>query len=136
MKAYPRSRAMGETVREIIARLILEEVADPRLDLITVTGVDMSPDLRHANVFVTAHGDEARLAEVLVGLDSAKGHLRSLLGRAITLRHVPALHFRVDPAIDEATRITDAIAKERELRPPSEFQPDEDVGAEEGSDGA
>jgi ribosome-binding factor A len=109
---------MGETVREVIARLILEEVADPRLDLITVTGVDMSPDLRHANVFVTAHGDEARLAEVLAGLESTKGRLRTMLGAEVRLRHTPQLHFRIDPAIDEATRITDAIAHERAVRPP------------------
>jgi ribosome-binding factor A len=115
MKTYPRSRAMGETVREIIARLLLEEVADPRVDLVTVTGVDMSPDLRHANVFVTAHGDEARVAEAMAGLESAKGRLRSLLGAAISLRCVPELHFKIDPAIDEASRITDAIQREHDL---------------------
>jgi ribosome-binding factor A len=115
VKTYPRSRAMGETVREIIARLLLEEVADPRVDLVTVTGVDMSPDLRHANVFVTAHGDEARVADALAGLESAKGRLRALLGEAVRLRYVPELHFRIDPAIDEANRITHAILRERAL---------------------
>ena len=117
MKAYPRARAMGETVREVIARLLLEEIADPRIDLVTVTGVDMSPDLRHANVFVAIHGDEARVADAMAGLESAKGRLRTLLGASLTNRFVPALHFRIDPAIDEATRITDAIREERERRP-------------------
>lgn len=117
MKTYPRSRAMGETVREVVARILLEESADPRLDLVTVTGVEMSPDLRHANVFVTAHGDETRRADALAGLDSAKGRIRSLLGSAVRMRYVPDLHFRIDPAIDEATRITDAIRQEREARP-------------------
>ncbi len=115
MKTYPRSRAMGETVREIIARLLLEEVSDPRVDLVTITGVDMSPDLRHANIFVTAHGDQERVAEAMAGLESAKGRLRTLLGQAIRLRCVPELHFRIDPSIDEATRITDAIRHEHEL---------------------
>ncbi len=115
MKTYPRSRAMGETVREIIARLLLEEVADPRVDLVTVTGVDMSPDLRHANVFVTAHGDAARVAEAMAGLESAKGRLRALLGEAVRLRYVPDLHFKIDPSIDEATRIGDAIRLQHEL---------------------
>lgn len=119
MKTYPRSRAMGETVREILARLLIEETSDPRLDLVTVTGVEMSPDLRHANVFVTAHGDEARLAEAMAGLESAKGHLRTLLGNTVRLRCVPELHFRIDPAIEEATRITDAIRREHELDRPS-----------------
>lgn len=115
MKTYPRSRAMGETVREIVARLLLEEVSDPRVDLVTITGVDMSPDLRHANVFVTAHGDEARVADAMAGLESAKGRLRALLGQAVRLRYVPDLHFRIDPSIDEATRITHAIRQEHDL---------------------
>ena len=115
MKAYPRSRAMGETVREVIARLLLEEVADPRVALVTVTGVEMSPDLRHAKVFVTAHGDEARIADALAGLDSAKGRLRTMLAAEVRLRHAPDLHFSVDPAIAEANRITDAIRLQYEL---------------------
>jgi ribosome-binding factor A len=115
VKTYPRSRAMGETVREIVARLLLEEIADPRVDLVTVTGVDMSPDLRHANVFVTAHGDEARVAEALAGLESAKGRLRTMLGASVRLRYVPDLHFRIDPSVDEASRITNAIRNEHVL---------------------
>ncbi|HEY5468231.1 MAG TPA: 30S ribosome-binding factor RbfA [Coriobacteriia bacterium] len=113
MKTYPRSRAMGETVREIIAQLLLEECADPRLDLVTVTGVDMSSDMTHANIFVTVHGDEVRVAEAMAGLQAAKGRLRTMLGEAIRLRYVPELHFRIDPSIDEATRINDAILRER-----------------------
>ena len=113
MKTYPRSRAMGETVREIIARLLLEECADPRLELVTVTGVDMSSDMTHANIFVAVHGDEARVAEAMAGLQAAKGRLRTMLGEAIRLRYVPELHFKIDPSIDEATRITDAILRER-----------------------
>ncbi len=123
MKTYPRSRAMGETVREVVARILLEDSADPRLHLVTVTGVEMSPDLRHANVFFTAHGDEARRADALAGLDSAKGRIRTLLGSAVRVRHVPDLHFRMDPAIDEATRITDAIRQEREARPRAQDGP-------------
>jgi ribosome-binding factor A len=115
MKTYPRSRAMGETVREVIARILLQETSDPRIDLVTVTGVEMSPDLGHANVFVTAHGDEARVAEAMAGLESAKGRVRSMLGSEVRFRRVPDLHFRLDPAIDEANRITEAIRLQHEL---------------------
>lgn len=123
MKSYPRSRATGETVREVVARILLEEIADPRIALVTVTGVDMSPDLRHANVFVTAHGDASRYREAIEGLDSAKGRIRTLLGQAVRMRYVPELHFRIDPAVDEAERITEALRLESETRPVS---PDED----------
>jgi ribosome-binding factor A len=121
---------MGETVREVVARILLEDSADPRLHLVTVTGVEMSPDLRHANVFVTAHGDDARRADALAGLESAKGRLRTLLGFAVRMRYVPDLHFRIDPAIDEATRITDAIRQERETRPVSDDPPTPAGGAD------
>jgi ribosome-binding factor A len=132
MKAYPRSRAMAETVREVVARLLLEEISDPRLDLVTVTGVDMSPDLSHANIFVAVHGDEAQVADALAGIESAKGRIRTLLGAAVRLRHVPDLHFRIDPAIEEASRITDAIRREHEL---GRVSPDA-VDVSEDPDGA
>jgi ribosome-binding factor A len=105
---------MGEMVREVIARTLVEDIADPRLTLVTVTGVEMSPDLRHANVFVTTHGDAEQTAAAMAGLDSAKGRIRSLLGIEVRARYVPELHFRIDPAIEEATRIADAIRHERE----------------------
>ena len=113
-KSYSRSRAAGESVREVVARILLEEIADPRVDLVTVTGVDMSPDLRHANVYVTTHGGEERYREVIAGLDSAKGRIRTLLGQALVMRYVPELHFRIDPSVDEALRIGEAIRAERE----------------------
>jgi ribosome-binding factor A len=113
-KSYSRSRAAGESVREVVARILLQEIADPRIDLVTVTGVDMSPDLRHANVYVTTGGGEERYREVLAGLDSAKGRIRSLLGQAIVMRYVPELHFRIDPSVDDALRIADALRAERE----------------------
>jgi ribosome-binding factor A len=113
-RSYPRSRAMGETVREVVARILVEEVSDPRLFMVTVTGVDVSPDLRYATVFVTAHGDEATSAAALAGLDSAKGRIRSLLSSRLTTRFAPELQFRSDPAIEEAARIGEAIRRERE----------------------
>lgn len=134
MKAYPRSRAMGETVREVVARLLLEEVADPRVALVTVTGVEMSPDLRHAKVFVTAHGDEARIADALAGLESTKGRLRTMLAAEVRLRHAPELHFSVDPAIAEANRITDAIRMQYELGRVSEDEPAHAEGVETAAD--
>lgn len=133
MKSYSRSRVMGETVREVIARILVEESADPRLHLVTVTGVDMSPDLRHANVFVTTHGDEARYREMLEGLNSAKGRIRTLLGQAVRMKYVPELHFLVDPAVDEAVRIGGALRAERESGRVRDDEPG-DIGAEEGAD--
>jgi ribosome-binding factor A len=113
-RPYPRARAMGETVREIVARILVEDVADPRLAGVTVTGVEMSPDLRHANVFFTTRDVPGAGDEALSGLDSATGRIRALLGEQIQTRYVPQLHFRQDPAIEEASRIAEAIRHERE----------------------
>jgi len=113
-KSFSRSRAAGESVREVVARILLEEIADPRVDLVTITGVDMSPDLRHANIYVTTHGGEERYREVIAGLDSAKGRIRTLLGQTLVMRYVPELHFRIDPSVDDALRIGEAIRAERE----------------------
>jgi ribosome-binding factor A len=113
VKSYSRSRVTGETVREIVAAILLEDVSDPRVEFVTVTGVTMSPDCQHANVFVTAHGGLDRYREVLAGLKSAKGRIRTRLGQSVRMRYVPDLHFMIDPSVDEAARITSVIAAER-----------------------
>ncbi len=113
MRSYPRSRAMSETLREVIARILLEEIADPRVDLVTVTGVEVSSDLRYATVFIaTPEGRDP--AEALEGLRAATGRIRSLLGERVRARYTAELTFKVDPAIEEATRIANAIRAERE----------------------
>lgn len=113
MKPYPRSRVTGEKVREVVARTLIEDVKDPRVELVTVTGVAMSPDNRHANIFVIAHGTE-RCAEALAGLESAKGRLRSVIGKHLRMKYVPELHFAIDPSVDNAERITAVINAEIE----------------------
>jgi ribosome-binding factor A len=72
----------------------------------------MSPDRRHANVFVTAHGAD-RYADALAGLNSAKGCIRRELGEAVRMKYVPELHFAIDPSVDEAERIYGVLASER-----------------------
>ena len=115
MRSFPRSRAMSETVREVIARILLEETADPRVEFVTVTGVELSPDLRYATVYVaTPEGRDPVVA--IEGLRAATGRIRSLLGERVRARYTAELTFKVDPAIEEATRISNAIRSERELR--------------------
>lgn len=113
MRSYPRSRAMAETVRELVARILLEEISDPRVDFVTITGVEMSPDMRYGTVYVTTREtDDA--AQALEGLRAATGRVRVLLGSRVRLRYSPEITFKIDPAIEEATRISNAIIRERE----------------------
>lgn len=109
MKQTPRTRKLNESVREAIASILMDEISDPRLEFVTVTAVRVSPDVMQANVYVTAHGDDERYEEVLAGLQSAGGRIRSLLGRRMTARFTPELNFFIDETVDASMRITEAL---------------------------
>ena len=130
MKQTPRSRQISETSREIIASILMTEISDPRLEMVTVTDVRVSTDVTVANVYVTAHGDEERYAEVLEGLESAKGRIRSLYGSRISTRLTPELRFFIDDTIDEGMRITEALKNV----PPTLASASEDTDREDASD--
>ena len=101
-RRYPRTLRVNEVVRETLAEH-LERIGDPRLELVTITGVDVSPDLRHATVYYGALGDHD--PEIAEGLAAASHHLRAALGREVRLKYVPKLHFREDPAIEAGQRV-------------------------------
>jgi len=133
MRSYPRARAMAETVREIVSRILLEEISDPRVDFITITGVELSPDMRYGTVYVaTRETDDAEQA--LEGLKAATGRVRSLLGSRVRLRYSPEITFKLDPAIAEATRISNAIRRERESGRVSDDVEESADAAEAGDD--
>ncbi len=97
---------VNEVVREVVASE-LDQLADPRLGLVTITGVDVSADLRHATVYYAALGThDPATADALA---SAVPHLRRTLGREVTLKYLPALHFREDPAIEAGSRLEEII---------------------------
>lgn len=109
MARNPRARRLDETVRAKLARILAEDISDPRIDLVTVTGVELTPDHSYADVYVIAHGDAERYAEALAGLESAKGRIRSLLARSVRTRTVPELRFHLDESVDEGMRINEAL---------------------------
>lgn len=100
-------RRMDEAVREHVAEILTTEISDPRLSLVTVTGAKVSPDRSVANVYVSAERD--RYGEVLAGLESAKGRIRSILGRALGWRVSPELRFFIDDSVDTGERIATAL---------------------------
>ena len=109
MKQTPRTRKLSESVKEAIAGILATEISDPRLDMVTVTDAQVSSDLMLANVYVTAHGDEDRYDDVLAGLESAKGRIRSLLGKRVKSRFTPELRFYIDDSVDQGMRIAEAL---------------------------
>jgi ribosome-binding factor A len=106
-------RKVDEQVREVVASILATEISDPRLMLLTVTGAKVSPDRSVASVYVSA--DPERYAEVLSGLDSAKGHVRTRMGHALAWRVTPELRFFIDESVDQAERIGKAL----EIVPPN-----------------
>ncbi|TLM98183.1 MAG: 30S ribosome-binding factor RbfA [Actinobacteria bacterium] len=109
MRQTPRTRKLNENVREAVAFILAEEISDPRLELVTVTGAEVAQDLSIAYIFVIAHGDEERYTEVLEGLNSAKGRIRTLLGKSVPMRVVPELRFEIDRSVDEGMHMNQML---------------------------
>lgn len=112
MKQTPNTRKLGEQAREVVASLLATEISDPRIELVTVTGAEVSPDRSVLLVFVST--DPKRYDEVLAGLESAKGRLRGLVGRALGWRVSPELKFYIDTSVDSGMAIDEAL---REVPP-------------------
>lgn len=113
MADQARARRIGVRVREIVADVIERQVKDPRLGMVTVTDARLTPDLREATVFYTVWGDEATRAETAVALESAKGVIRSAVGRGTGLKHTPSLAFIPDAIPENAAHIEDLLAQAR-----------------------
>lgn len=107
MKQNSLTRRLSAQLREKLGYILLFEIADPRLDLVTLTGVEVAQDRSFARIFVSCDGD--RYEEVLEALDAARGRIRSLLARALDWRVTPELEFRIDRSTDEAERIARAL---------------------------
>lgn len=106
---------MAEAVREEVATFLTESAKDPRIvGFVTVTGVDVTPDLRHAKVFVSVMGSDTEKQSTLEGLKSTAPHLRSRVARALQLRVAPELQFREDESIARAARIESLLAEIRD----------------------
>ena len=113
MKQNRNSRRVNEQAREKLASILLFEISDPDLALVTVTGVEVSVDKSFMRAFVTCDAD--RYEQVGAALARAKGRIRSLLGRSLGWRVTPELDFRIDTSTDEAERIARAL----EVVPPT-----------------
>ncbi|HMJ04514.1 MAG TPA: 30S ribosome-binding factor RbfA [Conexibacter sp.] len=105
-------RRVDEAVRAVLSDVITQELKDPRVGFVTVTGVKTSPDLRHARVFVSVLGDDEAREASLVGLRSAHGFLQGRIASDLRLKHTPTLDFVYDETIERALRV-DALLDER-----------------------
>jgi ribosome-binding factor A len=105
-----RTERVGEECREVIAEEV-QRLKDPRVGFVTITGVKVSPDLRHARVYYTAYGDEAAQAATRAALRSARPHLRAVLGKEVRLKFLPELDFEEDVSMEARRKIDDVLQK-------------------------
>jgi ribosome-binding factor A len=113
-----RMRRVNESLREVLSEA-LPELKDPRIGFVTITGVETSPDLRQARVFVSVLGDERKRERSLAGLAAAHGVLQARLSRELRMKRTPLLTFEYDPTVEHAARVSQLI---------DELAPDDEGG--------
>jgi ribosome-binding factor A len=111
-----RMRRVNEAVRHVLAQA-LPELKDPRIGLVTVTGVETAPDLHHATVYVSVLGSSRKRKATLLGLEAAHGVLQSRIARELRMKRTPQLTFEYDPTVERGVRMTKLI---------DELAPDDD----------
>lgn len=112
-KESRRSQRVADLVRAELSLLLLTEAHDPDVKTVTITEVEMPPDLRSARVYFTAHGDEAALSRAGKGLARAAGFLRREVGRRCALRYAPELFFEPDRSYERGARIDELLSQVR-----------------------
>jgi ribosome-binding factor A len=127
-RRYPRTARINELVREVLADEI-ERLADPRFGFLTVTGCDVTPDLRQATVYYSVLGTADKHEEAADALKAATNHLKSVLGRQVRMKYLPNLMFREDPAVAEGERVEQII---RGLNIPRDDAGTEGAGTADG----
>ena len=109
MAGKARQQRIGAEMQRVLAELISREVRDPRVGIVTLTAVQVAPDLSVARVLFVPFGGRQETDEVQEGLARAAGYLRGEVGRRLSLRHAPRLEFVFDESIERADRLTRLI---------------------------
>lgn len=119
-KDHTRPRRVAEQIQRELADLIQFELKDPRIGLVTLTDVEVTPDYAHAKVYFTLLSREHPLPETLAGLERSAGFLRSQLARRMSLRVVPQLHFVFDASVERGMHLSQLIDEAVARDTPSE----------------
>lgn len=109
-----RVRKIADRIRVIVAEMLERRIKDARLGFVTITDVRLTGDTQHATIFYTVLGDEQQRAATGAALESARGLIRSEVGKQLGLRHTPTLEFVLDALPDSAAHIEDLLLRARE----------------------
>jgi len=110
----PRVRKIADRIQVIVAQMLERRIKDPRLGFVTITDVRVSGDTQHASVFYTVLGDQEQVEGSAAALESAKGLIRSEVGKALGTRHVPTLEFLHDALPETARHLEELLVQARQ----------------------
>jgi ribosome-binding factor A len=108
-RGFARTERIAEQIRRDLAEIIKGELKDPRIGMISLSGVEVTPDYAHATVHFTTLADAAAIGEIEKGLKRAAGFLRVELGRRLRIHQIPELHFRFDPSLERGMALSRLI---------------------------
>jgi len=106
-----RTEKVAMAIKEEVSQLILQELKDPRIGFVTITHVEVTPDLKRAFIFYSIMGDTKGVENTQRALNAAKGYVRRLLGDRLKLRFVPEIHFERDDSIEKSFHIAELLKK-------------------------
>jgi ribosome-binding factor A len=109
-----RIRKIADRIQVTVAEMLERRIKDPRLGFVTITDVRVTGDSQHATVFYTVFGDEVQVNDSAAALESAKGLIRSEVGKQLGMRHTPSLEFIRDALPETARHLDDLLAAARE----------------------
>ncbi|RLC05305.1 MAG: 30S ribosome-binding factor RbfA [Deltaproteobacteria bacterium] len=109
MKPYLRAERISVKIQQAITELLNKKMQDPRIEMATISGVKMTPDLRVAHIYVTVFGDKKRISEVMDGFKSSKGFIKKRIAPKLGLKYMPDLKFIHDDSFDKAARMDELI---------------------------
>jgi ribosome-binding factor A len=129
-----RTQKAAQAIREVVSMAILADLKDPRIRDVTVTSVDVSPDMRQAKIHVSVMGDDTKQQLSLRGLQNAAGFLQTKVAKRIDTRYTPRLAFVLDLGVKKSIEISQILQSVLPPAPTSEVDADDEIDAEDGSE--
>jgi ribosome-binding factor A len=115
-RGYARSERVNDQVQRDLSEIIRSELKDPRVGMVTITGVEVTPDYAHATVFFTLMDGKNSVEDTLFGLRKSAGYLRSALGKRIKIHQIPELHFKYDESLERGISLSALIDQANSVR--------------------
>jgi ribosome-binding factor A len=105
-----RDKRVADAIKDTVARIVVNEISDPKVGFVTITRCNITRDLKLATVYFSVMGDEKKKKDSLAHLEHARGFIRRRLGQELKLRYLPELRFAVDEVLAQEMRISEIIA--------------------------